>query len=288
MFGDCHMHMVLDGVYYKDAIAAHDGHPRDDLIRGCLETYRALGVTYLRDGGDRFGAALRARALAGEYGIEYRAPVYPMSLKGRYGGFIGRQFENLGEYRAMVREAVEAKADFIKIMVSGLMDFDHCGVITSEPLTRAQIAELIHIAHEEGFAVMAHANGASTVLAAVEAGVDSVEHGAYMDEECVAALATSKATWVPTLSTIGDLIGDGRFPDDVLTQILEIQLKNVARCGRLGGSIALGSDAGAYRVYHGKAIADEYNLLSRALGADTERILARGEKRIRERFRREG
>ena len=288
MFGDCHMHMVLDGVYYKDAIAAHDGHPRDDLIRSRLEAYRAAGVTYLRDGGDRFGAALRARELAGEYGIEYRAPVYPMSLKGRYGGFIGREFENLTDYRAMVKEAVAAKADFIKIMISGLMDFNRCGVITSEPLTRRQIGELIHIAHGEGFAVMAHANGAATVLAAVEAGVDSVEHGAYMDEACVVALAQSRAVWVPTLSTIGDLIGDGRFPDGVLAQILEGQLANVARCAGLGGSIALGSDAGAYRVYHAKAVNDEYSLLCRALGPETDARLAEGERRVRERFRREG
>ena len=82
------------------------------------------------------------------------------------------------DYRAMVAEARQAGADFIKVMISGLVDFDHFGVITSEPLTAQQIRELITIAHGEGFSVMAHANGAQTVLAAVEAGVDSVEHGA--------------------------------------------------------------------------------------------------------------
>ena len=47
MYADCHIHMVLDGVYYKDAIAAHRQGPREDLIRPRLEAYRSLGsVSY--------------------------------------------------------------------------------------------------------------------------------------------------------------------------------------------------------------------------------------------------
>lgn len=60
MYADCHIHMVLDGVYYKDAIAAHRDGPREDLIHLRLETYRSLGFTYLRDGGDRWGVGQRA------------------------------------------------------------------------------------------------------------------------------------------------------------------------------------------------------------------------------------
>ena len=286
MFGDCHMHMVLDGIYYKDAIAAHRGHVRDDLIRAVLAQYQAAGITYLRDGGDAFGASMRARELAGEYGIEYRVPVFPMCLRGRYGAFIGRPFDTLKDYREMVKEVARQGGDFIKIMISGIMDFDRYGVITSEPLTRAQIREMIDIAHGEGFAVMAHANGAETIRHAVEAGVDSVEHGAYMDEETVALLAASDAVWVPTLSTVGDLIGDGRYPDAVLTAILEGQLQNLALCARLGGRIALGSDAGAYRVYHAQGARDEYDLLRRALGVRTDAIVTEGEAWIRGRFKR--
>ena len=88
MLGDCHIHMVLDGVYYRDAISAHRGHVRDDLIRERLAAYRDAGVTYLRDGGDAFGVCERARELAPEYGIEYRVPCFPMCLRGRYGMFI--------------------------------------------------------------------------------------------------------------------------------------------------------------------------------------------------------
>ena len=60
-------------------------------------------------------------------------------------------------------------------MISGIMDFDHFGKLSEDGLDPAFIRELIHIAHEEGFAVMAHANGARTVEAAALAGVDSIE-----------------------------------------------------------------------------------------------------------------
>ena len=273
-------------MYYKDAIAAHRGHVRDDLIRATLAAYARAGIDYLRDGGDDFGASMRARELAPEYGIEYRAPVFPICLRGRYGAFIGRPFDTLEDYVRLVEEVRRRGGDFIKLMISGIMDFDRYGVITSEPLSRAQIRQLIHIAHDAGFAVMAHANGAETILHALEAGVDSVEHGAYMTDEVVAALAESDAVWVPTLATVGNLIGDGRYPDDVLAAILEGQLHNLARCAALGGKIALGSDAGAYRVPHAQGARDEYALLSRALGAETDPILRAGEAEIRRRFKR--
>jgi len=287
MLGDCHIHMVLDGVYYKDAIASHRGHVRDDLIRQRLSAYAKAGIRYLRDGGDAFGVCQRARELAGEYGIEYRIPCFPICLKGRYGMFIGRSFETISEYRALVAEVRRHRGDFIKLMISGLMDFDCYGRITSQPLTAVQIRELMHIAHEEGFSVMAHANGAETILAALEAGVDSIEHGAYMDEATVRALAGSRAVWVPTLSTVGNLIGDGRYPDEVLARILELQTHNVALCASLGGQIALGSDAGAYRVCHVEGFQSEYALLLRALGDATDGTLSAGEREIRNRFLRE-
>ena len=52
---DCHIHMVLDGVNWKDAIARHKAAPQEALIRQTLGHYQALGFSYLRDGGDRWG-----------------------------------------------------------------------------------------------------------------------------------------------------------------------------------------------------------------------------------------
>ena len=285
MFGDCHIHMILDGVYYRAAIDAQKERVDEKLVRARLEAYRDAGVRFLRDGGDAWGVGSFAAGIAGEYGIDYRTPAFPIHRRGRYGGFIGKGYDTLKEYATLVGLARKQGADFIKIMISGLMDFDCYGRITSEPLDPAEIRELIRIAHAEGFSVMAHANGADTVKAAVEAGVDSIEHGAYLDGEAVRMLAQSDAVWVPTLVTIGNLVGEGRYPDAVLKPLLRLQMDNVAACARLGGKIALGSDAGAYRVFHAQGALDEYGYLKRAIGAETDQVLKCGENMIQNRFK---
>ena len=282
MLGDCHIHMVLDGVDYRRALARHRPQAQDGWIRERLSEYARAGVRFLRDGGDALGAAERAGELAPEYGIVYRTPLYPICRKGRYGEFIGRSFSDFVEYRVLVDEVVENGGNFIKIMISGLMDFNRFGVITSIPLERAEIADMIAYAHDRGMAVMAHANGAQTIRDALDAGVDSIEHGAYMDDECVSQLAESGAVWVPTLVTIGNLIGCGRYPDEVLRPLLALQMKNVRTCAERGGTIAAGSDSGAYLVPHVQGIRDELALLKQA-GIDEKMLLA-GEKRIREIF----
>ena len=287
MLSDCHVHMLLDGGYYKTAIDRHRAAPDEGFIRRTLEEYRRLGYGYLRDGGDRWGAGARARELAGEYGIEYRSPLFPIYEKGHYGAFLGRGFESLAEYRGLVEEVRRGGGDFIKIMISGLMDFGRFGTLSEPGLPPETIREMIHIAHEEGFAVMAHANGSDTVTAAAEAGVDSVEHGAYLTEESLRAMAEAGTVWVPTLATMGCLLGDGRYPENEVREILVSAQKNVRRFAALGGILAPGSDAGAYRVYHGKGGLTERALLKEALGPDTEERLDRGTEEIRRRFRRE-
>lgn len=248
MGADCHMHMILDGYQWKNAIARHSEKPDEAFIRQILSHYQELGYTYLRDGGDRWGAGKRARELAGEYGITYRTPLSPLHKVGHYGGFIGTGWETLSEYAGLVVKQREAGADFIKIMISGLMDFDHYGVLTEEGLTEQEIRLLIHIAHQEGMAVMAHANGARTVEAAAEAGVDSVEHGAYLDSSALQAMEANGTVWVPTLSAVGNLRGKGRFPEDAVERILDSALANVAA---YKGLLAPGTDAGAWAVPHG-------------------------------------
>ena len=279
---DCHMHMILDGEDWRASIGRHRAGPDVDWIRRILGRYRDQGYTWLRDGGDRWGAGKTARALAGEYGITYRTPLSPLCRAGHYGAFIGETYENLREYAALVRKMGDQGADFIKIMISGLMDFNRFGVLTDEPRSEEEIRELIHIAHEEGFAVMAHANGARTVEAAARHGVDSGEHGAYLDEDALHAMAENAAVWVPTVSTIGNLRGRGRFDEDAVQAIYRSASENIRRFAGLGGLIAPGSDAGAWAVPH--ACRTEYALLGEILGADTEAILTRGAQAIVTKF----
>ena len=276
MKADCHMHMVLDGVDWRASI----GRGIDDgFIRSVLARYRNLGYTYLRDGGDRWGVGARARALAPEYGITYRTPLAPLCKAGCYGSFIGTAWSDLKEYARLVQIQKAAGADFIKIMISGLMDFDRFGVLTQPGLPAAEIRELIRIAHEEGCAVMAHCNGAETTLAAAEAGVDSVEHGAYLKEEAMAAMAENRVIWVPTVSTVGNLLGKGRFDEGAVAAILESLLENIAQFHAMGGIVAAGSDAGAWAVPHGcdteEAWLEKAGLTPAAIATGNRDLIAR-------------
>ena len=278
MYYDCHMHMILDGLDWRNAIARHKEKPDEVFIRGALEAYQKNGFVYLRDGGDRWDAGKKARELAPEYGITYRTPLANLCRKGHYGAFIGETYENMKEYAQLVKQHRKDGADFIKIMISGLMDFDRFGVLTDEGQPAQEIREIIHIAHEEGFAVMAHANGARTAEAAAVAGVDSVEHGAYLDDDALQAMKENGTVWVPTLSTIGNLRGKGRFDEGAVQAILESALRNVDCFVKMGGLIAPGTDAGAWAVPQG--CLSEYELLSTV----PEDILRRGIQKIIEKF----
>lgn len=279
---ECHMHMVLDGVYWKAAIARHAQGPDIPWIRGVLERYRQQGFTWLRDCGDRWGVGAAARELAPEYGITYRTPLASLYSRGHYGGIIGLPFADEREFTALVRENKARGADFIKIMISGLMDFDRFGVLTEEGLDPKQIRRLADIAHGEGMAVAVHGNGTRGILAAAEAGVESVEHGAYAQGEALAAMAEKGTVWVPTLSTVGNLRGKGRFAPEAVERILENALENVAAFAQMGGLLAPGTDAGAWQVPHGTH--SEYGLLEQALGGDPEPVLAPGIRRLRSVF----
>ena len=279
---DCHMHMILDGYEWKNAIARHAQKPDDGFIHSVLARYRDLGYTYLRDGGDRWGAGARARELAANYGITYRTPLANLCKAGHYGSFIGKKYENFREYRKLVADARAEGADFIKIMISGLMDFDRCGVLSEEGLPADEIRELIHIAHEEGFSVMAHCNGPRTTEAAATAGVDSVEHGAYQDGDSLAAMAENGAVWVPTISTVANLRGKGRFNEEAVQAIFADTSEKLRRFAAMGGLIAPGSDAGAWAVPHG--CESEAPLLREILGADADAVLEKGAQAIMEKF----
>ncbi len=282
MTADCHIHMVLDGVDWRGALRRHRDAPDEGFLRRVLAGYQALGYTYLRDGGDRWGVGLRARTLAAEYGITFRTPLAPLYRQGHYGGFIGTAWESMADYARKVADHRKNGGDFIKIMISGLVDFDRFGVLTQPSLSGQEIRELIAIAHGEGMAVMVHANGADAVLSAAAGGADSIEHGAYASREALCAMAENAAVWVPTLSTVGNLRETGRYDESAVERILESQLRNVSEFAQMGGLIAPGSDAGAWAVPHGAQT--ELPLLKLALGSAAEDTLQKGIAAIRRRF----
>lgn len=286
MFGECHAHIIMNGVNYRQAIDMHKYGPDGQIIREHLKAYQDRGITFVRDGGDALGVSMRAKELASEYGIDYRTPIFAIHKEGHYGSIVGKSFATMREFHDRVLEAKNAGADFIKIMTTGIMDFNAHGAVTGTPLDAAEVKEMVHIAHEEGLAVMSHTNGNYGVQAALSAGVDSMEHGNYMNEESLVMFAESDTVWVPTLVTVRNLLGDGRYEDDALKPIVESAEENIRKAFQLGVKVALGSDAGAYRVIHGKGIQDEVQAFVQILG-DREAVyrwLADGESEIRKRF----
>ena len=274
------MHAALDGKNWKAALEKHASYIDPLVVMGVLCAYQEKGYTYLRDGGDRWGVGAAAREWAHIYGITYKTPLAPLCKKGHYGAFIGKTFETMQEYAQLVAEHRKKKADFIKIMISGLMDFDQFGVLTEEGLTPEEIREMIHIAHEEGFSVMVHANGAGVIRAAAEAGVDSVEHGAYPDTDALQAMVENRVIWVPTISTIGNLRGKGRFDENAVRAIFDRTVENVRLFHKMGGIVAPGTDGGAWAVEHGCATEEGY-LKQAGVGPAA---CARGLRAVMERF----
>ena len=288
VFGECHAHVIMDGKNYKKAVEMHREQVRDDVIRSCLKQYQELGISFVRDGGDACGVSRRTKELAGEYGIDYRSPIFAIHKEGHYGSIVGRGFTTMKEDHSLVLEARKKGADFINIMTTGLMDFADHGKVTGTPLDAKEVKEMVHIAHEEGFAVMSHTNGTYGVQAALEAGTDSVEHGNYMDRETVCMLAKSHTVWVPTLVTVRNLLNCGRYEDSVILPIMEHAAENLRLAFEKGAKVALGSDAGAYQVPHGKGTCDEWNAFRQILGDSPEvrKWVLQGEQEIRSRFQR--
>lgn len=287
MFGECHAHMLMNGYNYKEAVNCHSQGVRKALVHNYFQEYVRQNVTFIRDGGDALGVSRYAKDIAGEYGVDYRTPVYAIHKNGHYGSIVGRGFDTMKEYRKLVEEVKESGGDFIKIMVSGIVDFKELGVITGTCLKREEIQEMIHIAHEEGFAVMVHVNGKQAFLDSVESGADSVEHGNYIDAECIDALLAKNTVWVPTLVTIKNLLGSGRYEDTTVKKIYDLAAANVKSAFSKGAVLALGSDAGAYRVPHGTGICDEYQAFIEILDVEKQEAdwrLEQGEEQIRSRF----
>lgn len=285
MFGECHAHVIMDGKNYKAAVALHKNEPDEQAIREHLAAWQQADITFVRDGGDAYGVSERARELAGAYGIDYRTPIFAIHKRGHYGGIVGLPFDDRKGYRDLVDRARERGADFIKIMISGIMEFDTYGKLTEEGLEPELISYMIETAHDAGLKVMAHGNGDGTVQAALAAGVDTLEHGNYMEEETLCQLAESSTIWVPTFAPTGNLTGCGRFPDEQVKAILERQSRAVRFAFEKGARIGLGSDSGAYLVPHGQGLLDEYAYMKAAVGRENvgvlDQRLAESEKWIR-------
>ena len=290
MKAECHAHIFMDGINYRRAVEVHEEGVNIGIVKKHLQEYKDHGIAYVRDGGDRLGVSQAAAEIAEEYGIRYRTPIFAIHRKGHYGRIVGRAAEDLKEYAALVREVKRLKGNFIKIMVSGIMDYSGFGLLTEPAREEEWIREMIRAAHGEGMSVMVHGNGREAVLPAVLAGADSIEHGNYLDSDCLDAMAERGCILVPTVVTTKNLIGCGRYEDEVLHEIYRDAGRTVTEAFEKGVPLAVGSDAGAYMVGHGQGALDEEHALTEILsdaGKTKEEIgnaLLKGTDLIMERF----
>ncbi len=157
--------------------------------------------------------------------------------------------------------------DLIKIMPSGgVLDQSASG--DNSQLTLEEIKAVVATAHDYGFTVAAHAHGAESIRRAVIGGVDSIEHGTYMDDQDM-KLMKERGTWyVPTIIA-GDYVAHkaaipGFYPPQVAAKAAAIGPLIIGTAGRAykaGVKIAFGTDAGVYP--HGEN-AHEFELMVQA------------------------
>jgi imidazolonepropionase-like amidohydrolase len=151
-----------------------------------------------------------------------------------------------------VRLHYKLNDDLIKIMPSGgVLDQSSSG--DNSQLTIEEIKAVVSTAHDYGFTVAAHAHGAEAIRRAVIGGVDSIEHGTYMDEQDMKLMKEHGTWYVPTIIA-GDFVAQkaaipGYYPPQVAAKAAAIGpliLGTAGRAYKAGVKIAFGTDAGVF------------------------------------------
>jgi imidazolonepropionase-like amidohydrolase len=172
------------------------------------------------------------------------------------------------ECRRMVRKQIQAGADLIKITATGgVLDDSATGV--DQQFTDEEMAAIVQTAHALGRKVKAHAHGTVGINAALRAGVDSIEHGTYLDADSVRLFKDHGAFLVPTLLAGATVVEEASRPDTwmppaVKAKALQVGPNMIAMAHRAhegGVRIAFGTDSG---VSHHGLNAREFSLLVKA------------------------
>jgi imidazolonepropionase-like amidohydrolase len=148
----------------------------------------------------------------------------------------------------MVRQNIKYGADLIKIGATG-------GVLSkgddpqASQYTLEEMQAIVTDAHRLGRKVAAHAHGAQGILWATEAGVDSIEHGSYINDEDIAAMKKHGTYLVPTAYLIDWMQANGHLPDlymQKMKDVSAVEKKGAIKAIKAGVKVALGTDAAVY------------------------------------------
>lgn len=256
---DCHVHLTLGG-------EADPGTAQGKLSPAAL-TLKSLeraqltlksGIVAVRDcgGKDYIELSVRDAIKRGEFeGPAIRASGRVICMTGGHGNRTGRVADGVDDVVRAVREQIHGGADVIKIMATG-------GVMTPgvDPedahYTREEMAAGLAEAKRFRKRSASHAQGAEGILNAVLGGVDSIEHGIFMNDECLRAMLERGTYLVPTLAAVRNIVQNGAkgipaWAVEKAERCYEIHRKAITRFYEAGGRVAMGTDAGTPFNRHG-------------------------------------
>jgi len=272
LFFEAHSHLFLKGSTLDFAQRKHEqGLPSNELLDIATTRAQALfqyGIGHLRDGGDNanVGLTLSSRNLDRDH-AEVASPGSGVNRIKRYGSFFARNLEEFSNPEEVVEDRLSRGADHLKVVVTGIIDFEKGEVKGSPQFDVPTLKPLVDAAHRKGLKVMAHASGEEGVKTAVLGGVDSIEHGFFMSEEILSLMKERGTLWVPTFAPVqvqvdeADLMGWSNISRRNLEAIL-LQHRNMLKHAKeIGVGILPGSDAGSFGVPHGQGFLKELTLM---------------------------
>jgi len=234
-----------------------------------------MGITTLRDGGSGWGwleVALRDAINRGDIdGPRYFTAGYHLTVTGGHGYFFPPWLPNISEqssvhcdgpdeWRKAARLQIYNGVDHVKLVASRGFLSSGMGGAAPPRTGQASVEELkaaVEEAHKMGKTVSAHANGHQSIMNAIEAGVDSIVHGFWMDEECAEMMVQKNVFLEPTTLTICQLrdFGVGEMPDTMVqaaTEYWNVKEKEFKMILEKGVKISFSSDMGCPYLYHGE------------------------------------
>ncbi|WP_312891145.1 amidohydrolase family protein [Clostridium thailandense] len=273
---DSHIHIANNTLFNKKEWRSSTFDFKTSCITKILKDYKKHNILALRDGGDGIFASCMARQIAKDEGMVYKTPIFAISKKDHYGAFLGRAISEIEDFKREFSVLKENKLDHLKLILTGMVNFDKFGDVGEVAFTYEQLEYMVKSAKEYGVPIMVHANGCQGVSDAIRAGVNTIEHAFLISDRELYGMAEKEIVWIPTLSPLGNIL-DAKDPNlkdqlDVIKRVYDIQIKNIIKAHEIGVKIALGSDAGAYRVGHITGIFDEIKHFN-DIGFDKDTVL---------------
>lgn len=265
---NAHVHICFDGTADPEPSYQSEGDV-ETALRALprLTSTLARGVTTVRDLGGKETVTLTLSRLADEGTViapRIVAAGRVITMTGGHGHWMGFEVDGTDEARKATRRAIKSGVGVIKVMATaGMMTADQRA--GAPQLTVAEMAACVEEAHKAGIPVAAHVESHEGAANAIEAGVDSIEHGHGLDDTLLGKMAELEIALVPTIACDRAITRRGRdagIPDFVvedcarLAPSLEEALK---RAIEIGVTIAAGNDGGAPLTHPGD-IVDELEI----------------------------